>query len=464
LAVLVDQSLVGRADEPPGESRYTMLETIREYALEQLETSGEEAAVRATHAAHFLWLAERVWPASTGTERDAWLKRQRPERDNFRAALAWTLAHDPVAAVRLVGALDPFWYRYGDLAEGRRWIARALATDAEVPVAARALAVRAAGWLAYQQGDLVEAEAKIGEAAGLFWALGDDRALSDTLLGQGNVALSAGDLVRARECFLASRAHALAASEPAQAAYDVALDLGRVATGLGDLQEAQAFLEEALANARAGGGTWDIAVSLYFLGEVHLAQDDLIRALASYREGLVRFAEIEDLAGVARCLEGIAGVATEDGQFQTGAKTLGAAASLRERIGHPGHAEDRPRLDRSLSAVRAGLGEAAFAAAWEEGRASGYEQAVTEAGVLTVPPSPDPTVAPGRTTDTTHGLTPRELAVLGLLAEGRSDREIAEALFVSRHTAANHVANILAKLGVPSRAAAAAYAVRHGLA
>jgi len=120
---LVSSSLIDRVDGPGGEPRFAMLESMREYALEQLAASGEEPSIRRTHARHFTALAERMWTAIAMAGDDTWVARLQPELDNFRAALTWTLGEDPVEALRLAGALEECWSRYCYYAEGREWLA-----------------------------------------------------------------------------------------------------------------------------------------------------------------------------------------------------------------------------------------------------------------------------------------------------------------------------------------------------
>jgi DNA-binding NarL/FixJ family response regulator len=140
------------------------------------------------------------------------------------------------------------------------------------------------------------------------------------------------------------------------------------------------------------------------------------------------------------------------------ARFLGVTEALRVRIAHPLEAEDRPRYDRTRGVARRALGEAAFAAAWADGRVQPLEQAIADALIVAADVSPPPSP------DAHHGLTPREREVLCLVAEGQSNREVADVLFLSERTVENHVLHILTKLDVPSRTAAAAFAMRHGLA
>jgi DNA-binding CsgD family transcriptional regulator len=390
-------------------------------------------------------------------EHEAWLRRAKPDLDNFRAALGWGLDRDPAAALRLAGALDPVWYRYGHFAEGRRWLERALAADDEAPPAVRARAVCAAGWLASQETDLPRADALLAMAVARYRDLGDPGSLALALLRQGCVALSLGDLARSRELYEEARARALAAGDRARAA--TATDsLARVAALTGDAARAAALHEACVAERRQLGDRWGVACGLMFLGGVVLSRGDRRRALALYREALALLAELEDPATVARCLEGLAGAATAFGQPEAGARLLGAAAALRERNRPPGRSGGPPdvRADRGLGARGVGRGRLRRRLVRRPGRCRSIRAiaealAVADAATASAPAAP-------------AGLTPREREVLRFLAEGRTDREIAATLFISRRTASEHVGNILRKLGARSRADAATCAVRRGLA
>ena len=163
---------------------------------------------------------------------------------------------------------------------------------------------------------------------------------------------------------------------------------------------------------------------------------------------------------VANCLKSLGAVAGVAGDPQQAARLLGAAEALRERHGVAVFPAELPRLERASAPARARLSQTAFTAAWAAGRALPVERAITEA--LQV--ADDVTAARGPDPSAPHGLTPRELEVLRLVAEGRSNLEIAQTLFLSERTVENHVRHILAKLDLPSRIAAAAYAIRQGLA
>ena len=201
---LVDKSLLRRLDGDGDEARFGMLATIQEYGLEKLAAAGEDAAARRVHAAYFLKLAERAWPAfRQRAGQEPWLDRLEAERANFRAALSWLdESGDVVSLLRLAGALSWFWYIRGPLDEGRSWLERAIAAqDADVPGALRTRAAVGAGLLAHFQGD--DARARTWLEASLVGSaeLDDPWLLAFTLLLLGMVAEDHGDYHLAEEQF-----------------------------------------------------------------------------------------------------------------------------------------------------------------------------------------------------------------------------------------------------------------------
>ncbi len=381
-------------------------------------------------------------------------EKLRPDLDNFRAALAWTLEHEPVEALRLASALEEYW----SLAEGREWLERSLAEapDAPVPIRARALAV--AGLLALRQVDLLQADRQLTEAVALSRSLeGNDVVLHKALACLGGVALAQGDLERARQFHDEELRIAQALGYPFPLAIGL-LNQGRLAAEMGNLTQAQAFLEESLAVHQRSPSPTGQAVAHVFLGSVSLEQGDRSGAASHYLKAFSIFAG--DWTYSATAMEGLVG-ATIHRQPVSGVRLLGAATAARERIGHPREWQDHAPYERTLSTARAMLSDVEYDEAWAAGQRFSDEDVIAEvdslAAAIADPQAalPDPAQR--------SGLSPREFEVLQLLAEGRSNRAIAEALSLSERTVENHVLHILTKLGVESRTAAATWAIRHGL-
>jgi non-specific serine/threonine protein kinase len=465
VAALIEASLLQRVDGVDGgEPRYAMLEMVREYGLEALAAAGEEEEGRRRHARWCAGLTGAAWAVTATPEEPAWHDRLEREHDNVRAALDWAIgAGEPTLGAVMAGALRPFWFSRGHLGEARRRLARILAIGGDIPIADRTQALYAAGVLAYHQGDFAQASDRGTE---LLAAAETGDHPPGVLLGRyllGMVAFDEGKLERA-EAFLG---RALLSAREQDDRKWVALTLTNLAAAVrerGDLSRARGLLDDALVLWNELDGRWGIAVASIGLATIALAEGDRSRAASLYRTSLRLHRDAGDLWGMTQSLVGAAAVARSQWQMAQVARFLGAAAALRETTGGGLSYGAQALFDEHLTAARTELGETAFAAAWDAGRALAVVDAVAEADGYLAAEATEPVRQEPGWTRNTHDLTPRELEVLRLIAAGQSDRDIAEVLYISRHTAMKHVANILGKLGVSSRTAAATVAHRDGLA
>ncbi|NTU79059.1 MAG: LuxR family transcriptional regulator [Chloroflexales bacterium] len=515
LGVLIDQSLVHQTPQPDGLPRFTLLETIRAYALEQLAAQGEEASVRRRHAAYFLALAEQAEPQLNGAEQQAWLLRLEAEHDNLRAANDWFAQDGDGLAdqARLLFACYGFWNLNGYWREGRALAEALLARpEAAGPGRARALGLLARGGFACFQGDFAIARSSEEESIAIFRAVGDRRGLGWALFALGMVLTYQGEAALARSPLEASAEVFQHLQDPAPLAWVVHLS-AVLARQQGAYDEAQAGFAQCLQMFQQLGNQWAIAYTLHELAELAREQDDYLRgralaekslalaralgvrrlfplvlltlgrielqlaepspAAAHLTESLALFEEFGNRAGMLTCLEGIARAAGARGHASRAARLLGAASVLREALGAPIAAADQPHHERTLTLVRAQLGSAAFSAVWEAGRALLFDQAVAlareelplAADTTTVPLTAGSS-QPAPATQLLSGpemLTGREIEVLRLLAAGLSNKQIAARLALSPLTVQSHVRTIYSKLGLASRSAATRYALEHGL-
>ena len=243
-------------------------------------------------------------------------------------------------------------------------------------------------------------------------------------------------------------------------------DLGFLRERQGDFARAAEFYEQAIVVSRLTGNDDGIACALLGLGTVAHLQGDPRRALTLVQQCVVSFRETDSTYNIMLGFDRIALIVTPV-QPQRAARLLGAADRIRNELGIQVVGFYRTVLDGGAAEARAALGEAVFTTAWEEGKTLPLDDALAEVAAVDAAIFAEPPPAATESTSPAadrHGLSSRELEVLRLVAAGHSDREIGEALFISRRTAASHVASILAKLELPSRTAAAAYAVRHDLA
>jgi non-specific serine/threonine protein kinase len=468
LGSLVDKSLVSQAEQPDGEPRFGMLETVREFGLEQLVATGEEDVTCRAHAAWCVGQAERFLESmlSSWLAFLEWLDRIEADLDNVRAALAWLERTGDVEGVlRLAGSLGEFWLLHNHRQEGHGWLARALdpTRSAAVPGAVRALGLRAAALLAVNRGDYAEASALATECLALWRDLGDRKGCALALHALGFVDLAQGHYDQAVAHIGEAQALFEALGNRWWAAVTRSVIRGRAAHGQGDLVGATAIFEDALAVFREFGDPLNAMLTLNHLGVVACDRGDRVGAATRFAASSPLWRQVGAQWTLADWLAGVATLAQTCEMPARAARLFGAAEALRVEHGHAYMLPERASFERAIGAARASLGEAAFAGGLTVGGALPLADAIDEASAfLTSVAAPAPPAAPRGAADNAD-LTPRELEVLRLLVEGHTDRDIAEALFVSPRTVAKHVAGILAKFAVPSRAAAATHAVRHGL-
>jgi non-specific serine/threonine protein kinase len=358
-----------------------MLETIREYGLEQLTASGEADTTRQSHLDFFQKLAQEVVRTTFGAPRRHLLEKAKPEQDNFQAALHWCRqSGDAQAGLQLAVALASFM-RLGLFSGGRDWLESALAQTRALghqaaPERARALSI--AGGICWFEGDYAGARPLLEESIGLFRQLGDKPGLAAATLQLANNEREHGELATARALY----EEAIVLAREVQDHWMLAiarLSLGRTLVTAGDLMDARALLEESQAALLKIGDPFGLALVRANLGFLTLQQDDYAPALALYKESTALFHEIEERSFILRNLEEMAWLAcaqTDDGRA---ARLFGSAEALRESIGSPLPVAARVEHDRFAGGLLDRLGEAAFAAAWAEGRAMTLEQAVAYA-------------------------------------------------------------------------------------
>ena len=461
VAALVDMSLLQRVEYPDGEPRFAMLETVREYGLERLAESGEIESHRRSHALYGLSLAEAADSELTGHAQARWLEELDAAHADLRAALGWALEGEIAIGLRIAGALERFWDHRGFYAEGRRWLDALLAAGGTAPASARARALRTAGVLAIEQEDLDPAGLFLNESLALSRASGDPYGIAFTLNALGSIAICREEYAQAQAHFHEALA-LLRRLEDRDGIAALLTQLGYVALLQGDCVLAIPHFEESLACYRELDHRLGAGKVLALLGLTLLEQGELPRAVALLHDALPFNHDLRNKLYVSVCLEGLGAAAIMVGQVAEAPRLWGAADALRESIGTPLWPGDRARCERFFAMARARLGAETFVATWDAGRRLPLEAALAEALAI---PGPPAVPVPGRPENraAAHGLSARELEVLRLLVAGRTDREIAEALFISRRTAQGHVARIFAKLGVNSRTAAATTAIAAGI-
>ncbi|MGN6362107.1 MAG: tetratricopeptide repeat protein, partial [Thermomicrobiales bacterium] len=374
LAALVDNSLVRVERGADGHTRYEMLETIREFAEEQLAASGEEEAVRRRHAAVMFAYAEQADRGLQSGERLMWTRAVAAEVDNVRAALRWLLDHDETErALVFVGNLLWFWDALARGREGRTWGEEALAkANADPDNWAYARASYATGQQAWVMGDLATASRLLTASVERFRALGDRHSLGQALDQLGSTYLSSGDVASARTLLSESAelldavgdrwgyglavfmlGDALLTADPSAArqCYEHSLAAFRALgdqfgmaipiTGLGglamrdrDYPTARALFEEGLALRRAAGHAWNTAISLTSLGELARYEGDAERALDYLEEGLALFRDLGDAERIAWTVYNLGLVAVQRTDTAASAMAFAECLALRASQGN----------------------------------------------------------------------------------------------------------------------------------
>ena len=459
---LVDRSFIRSIHGFGEDPRYTMLETIREFGLERLAASGDDDVVRHRHADWCLGIARAAVESFKPIIHLDVIDRLEAEHANFRAALSWLEATGRADdLMQLVTDLGRFWYLGGHETEGRTWTERALSMWQETGSPAYVDALLMAGELA-QTLDDPEATRYLEDGRALAKESGNLAQEANATKLLGIMAEDNGDYDTAESLLTTSKR---LYEEMGDRWYPSVVEyhLGIVAYGRNDIARAISSLEAARAAAQAVGDVLVPSWCTPYLALIACEQGDPRRAAALLRPTLRPEHPVRTLGlqfGTYPIFLGTeAMLATIVGDWKSAAHLLGATEADHHAVSFT--LPEAAAFERAEQATRKHLGEVAFEKAWELGRHMRQEEIDTIVDRLlgAVEGAPVPEAAE----DESGLLTSREMEVLRLLVEGHTNREIAEALFISPRTATTHVTNILNKFGVTTRAAAVTYAFHHKL-
>ncbi len=478
LEELVDQSLVQSEMRAEG-IRFRLLETIREFAREQLDQSGEQDAARRAHSAYFLDLAERAGAVVDTPAMRFSLDRFEEAWPDLRAAFSYFAeSGDALGGLRLAGMMSEYSFYRGHLPEGIAFLKNAIARCDSAPPGLLARAHSELALLCYSVGDNPCTLEHSAASLPLAREAGNQNRLVQVLfirsLAVGR-ALDRWDeaIVLLEEAWEIAQ---VLAGPDARYAY-LLTNLGAAWVKVGDPERGRAILEEALAIERAEGRGFEVGSLLTELGRLDHGMGDGARAAARFAEALRLLRDVGSVLHSYTPIEGIAALAAENGHAYPAARLLGVGQALMNHTGVVPSDDDRAMRQRTERAAHSALGEERYAVAFEAGRALPWSEAVEEAisvadaiasgkspaagfrssADLTAPRPLVANVSPAN-------LSAREREILVLIAQRRTDKEIAEALFISPRTVMTHATNIFNKLGVANRREAAALAVRQGLA
>jgi predicted ATPase/transcriptional regulator with XRE-family HTH domain len=376
LSALVDKSLVQKSEPAQMQARFTMLETIREYALEKLEQQGEIEMIRKRHSDFFLKLAEDSEPALRSPKQQDWLNRLDEEHNNLRAALQWNLDRgDSETALKLVGALWRYWWMHNYFHEGRSWLEKALNQAEPSPTSWRARALNGAGILARSQGDYAGAQTYLEACLEIQKTQADPVGVANVLNSLGLLAYVQGDHVQAAKI----HEQALAYRRNIGDQRGIAISLNNLALSIqetGDFDQAELLFRESLDLSRQVGDTRGVSAAIINLGATMLDQGLAEQADGLYREALLFSKGLKDQDGIIQCLEGLAGVASLQQRPERAARLLGAALALRSTIGLPVHPFNRLRYQRIEDSIKKQLPAEAIASQQAIGKEMTLDRAI----------------------------------------------------------------------------------------
>ncbi len=466
---LVDKHLL-RVRDPgeTGDERFGFLETVREFGLDQLAADPRADETYDRLADWCLTLVEEASRHFELLSRGVWFDRLDREFATIRTAMDWLYRQrDAGRGLRLGRLLGWYMTQRYRLAEGGRWLEQFLVlSESRSVMEERAKALDEAGGLAYWRTDLPRAIELLDEALAAYRDLGDERGIAAASQQLANCAFDSGDIDRAERLIRDSIASFVRLGDRFGVAVSTGL-LARLLLARADLDTARSLYEEALDMFRAIDNFGWATYMTESLGFAHLVAQDDTAARTAYEDAFSVARSMSDEWRISSCLVGFAELARRDGQPRRAGRLFAAAAASREALAITLRPSTQAIQDGWIAAVREALGESDFARVTAEGRQLPLGRAIDVALRGTEDES-QPVVA-AQTVEQTSAelfaeLTPREVEVLRLIAEGCTNREIGDRLYISHRTVMQHVASILGKLDVGSRTAAAALAHRHGMA
>ncbi|MGH3153947.1 MAG: ATP-binding protein [Streptosporangiaceae bacterium] len=465
---LLDKSLIRRLPGDEQIAEFSMLESLREYAAEQLAAHAEAEQAQARHADHYAGQAAQLEASIGMPEERTWILSVSRHHTDLRSALDYCLGAGRDAwAIWLAAALGWYHYTHGDLDHGQALVDAVLRATAEDddPAAVsdqsragdQAGLLIVAGVLAWATGEMDRADGLLRSALERSEGLGDTRHAAMACAFLGHVARAAGAWDASADWHRRAEAGFRQGGNTQGVAW-ARHDLGLLARDHGDLERAAELLRASLRDFRGLDYPWAAAWSAWGLGTTLTVQGRLEEAGPLLAEALRIYTGLNDPRGIAQCLEALAHVASERAQYENAARLIGAAAALRDRV-----AARQPDPEQARSAaVERVLVRALGAQDADALRHAGRTMPAQEAADLAAAVASG--AAPGDQ-DRTHQvpLTPRERQVAALVASGRTNRQIGRVLGISEKTAEVHMHHVMSKLDARSRAEVAAWAVTHHL-
>jgi len=465
---LLDKSLIRRLPGDEETAEFSMLESLREYAAEQLASHAEAEETRARHAGHYAGLAAQIEASIGLPEERTWVRRVGRHHVDLRSALDYCLgAGQDAWALSLAAALGWYHYARGDLGQGQALVDRilslgpgqhdpaAMGDDATADGLASVLIV--AGVLAWATGEAGRAQDFLLRALERSEERADMRRAAIACAFLGHVARAGGEWDASADWHRRAEA-GFRDGDNTQGMAWARHDLGLLARDHGDLDSAAELLRASLRDFRELDYPWAVAWSAWGLGTTLSAQGRLAEACPLLAEALRIYTEVNDPRGVAQCLEALARVASEQAQYESAARLIGAAAALRAREAARPPDTEQARNSAVERVLAQALGPQRADRLIHAGRTMPAGQVADLAIAVASGAAPGD---PDRTQQVP--LTPRERQVAALVASGRTNRQIGRVLGISEKTAEVHLHHVMSKLDVRNRAGVAAWAATQHL-
>jgi predicted ATPase/DNA-binding NarL/FixJ family response regulator len=465
---LLDKSLVRRLPGDEQTAEFSMLESLREYAAEQLASHAEAEETRARHAEHYAGLAAQFEAALGLPEEKTWLLRIDRHHADLRAALDYCLgAGRDGWALWLAAALGWYHYTRGDLGHGQALVDAVLPRTADgydlaaigddAAAGGQTDVLIAAGVLAFATGEMDRAQDLLSSALERSEGHGHARRAAFACAFLGHVARAGGEWDASADWH--RRAEARFREEGSvQGVAWARQDLGLLARDHGDLRNAAELLRASLRDFRELDYPWAAAWSAWGLGTTLSAQGRLDEARPLLAEALRIYTDVNDTRGIAQCLEALAHIASERALYESAARLIGTAAALREQVAAHQLDTEQARSSAVERVIAQALGPEDADRLIHAGRTMPVQQATDLAMAVASGTAPNDLDRPPQVS-----LTPREQQVAALVASGRTNRQIGRVLGISEKTAEVHLHHVMSKLDARSRAEVAAWAVTQHL-
>lgn len=371
---LVGNSLLVQKEPPAGQERFSMLEVVREYALEELETSEEAEQMRSDHAAYFAKLAETADPLLQRGDSVKWLNHLEEENDNLRAALYWSLERQPETAGRLAAALRFFWLFHTHIVEGHKWITLAFERNDTADLNIRSKLLNGIGVGARIRGDYDTAYQMHSAALAASMESGDRLEIALSYRGLGAVAARQADLKLAQECYERTLEISRELNDRSEIGYSLG-SLGGLARLKGDNNRARELLKESLETVRELGQDERVITNLLGLGVIAYLENDSEQARSFFAEALLLATRLMDKIHISDLLDGFAAIACRSDAKRC-ALLAGSADQIRRSIGYEIAPAERLFRNENLDKARAEIGEAMFAKLYDSGGRLSTDDAV----------------------------------------------------------------------------------------